>query len=82
MSRVTSAIPFTAWLDEFQQAHREVRISSPWFSPGHSWQVTIPGRSMTSYAPGGDEMRADLEAWSQNHNSSDCTRPVSPAGRS
>lgn len=65
MSPVTSATLLTAWLDEFQQAHREVRISSPWFSPGHCWQVTVPGRGMTSYPKDGARMRADLEAWNQ-----------------
>ena len=62
MSRVISATPLTDWLDEFQREHREIRISSPWFNPGHYWLVAIPGHGMTSYPPDGAEMRADLEA--------------------
>jgi hypothetical protein len=50
------------WLDVFQKEHSEISISSPWFSPGHYWQVTIPGHDVTSYPSDGAEMRADLEA--------------------
>ena len=62
MSGTSPAIQLTAWLDEFQRDHREVRISSPWFSPAHSWQVTVPGHDMTNYPSDGAEMRAYLEA--------------------
>jgi hypothetical protein len=62
MSRVISLMPLSDWLDVFQREHSEILISSPWFSPGHRWQVSVPGHGMTSYPPDGAEMRADLEA--------------------
>jgi hypothetical protein len=62
MSPVISAITLDIFLDKFQQDHPEILISSPWFNPGHYWQVTIAGHGMTSYPPDGAGMRADLEA--------------------